>query len=137
MPKFLIEVSFDLTSEIEVETSVHDFIDPSGVEDLDDDCYFQSVPVTSSGGNLKFTLEGEDEDDVLAQAEERIHDGQEIEDRNGLTWLIDSTSIEVEPVEEPMTKERAIGLVSEFLRTSDIPEDVKDAIRFLIVTLAS
>lgn len=132
MPKYNIEVSFDLTSEIEVEVDRHQFLDPSGVDAYEDDSYFQSVGITSSGGNLKFQIEAEDYDHATDTVGEMIFDGQEIEDRNGLTWLTDSVSVEVDEVEEPMTVESAKQTVLDYLATTSVPSEVQEAIRFLL-----
>jgi hypothetical protein len=138
VPKFTITAEFCLRSEIEVDLSPTAF-DSGNVpyDEYEDSSYFQTVSVESTGGSITFVVEADGEDEAREMAEEVIRDGQEVEDRNDLTWLIDSVEIEVEEIEEEMTKEKAIALVSEFLRNSSIPEDVKDAIRFLIVTLAS
>jgi hypothetical protein len=132
VPKFNIVVDFSLTTEIEVEVDRHAFLDPSGVDAYEDDSYFQSASVESTGGNLKFQIEAEDADDAERQVEELIHDGQEIEDRNGLTWLTDSVSVDIEEVEEPMTVASATQTVLDYLRTTSVPTEVQEAIRFLL-----
>lgn len=132
MPKFNITVDFSLTTEIEVEVDRHQFMDPSGVDKYEDDSYFQTSSVEADGGKLSFTVEAEDAEDAERQTEELIHDGQEIEDRNGLTWLVDSVSIDIEEVEEPLTLDSARTLVLDYLSGSEVPSEVVEAVRFLL-----
>jgi copper chaperone CopZ len=133
VPKFQIAATFELTTEIEVDLSPSAF-DNGNVDydEFSDESYFQTTSVESSGGDLRFVVIADDEDEARALAAEVIHDGQEIEDRNGLTWLVDSVDIEVEPVEEPMDKERALSIVQKFIEDSVLDAEVKEALIFLI-----
>jgi hypothetical protein len=133
VPKFQIAATFELTTEIEVDLSPSAF-DNGNVDydEFSDESYFQTTSVESSGGDLRFVVIADDEDEARALAAEVIHDGQEIEDRNGLTWLVDSVDIEVEPVEEPMDKERALQIVQRFIEDSVLDAEVKEALIFLI-----
>lgn len=132
MPTFTIRAEFDLTSEVEPEVNSGSF-DNGNVDydEYEDNSYFQSEQVRSSGGDLTFKVEADDEDAARELASEVIHDGQEYEDRNGLTWLIDSVEIEVEEVEAEMTKEKAVELVRQFIETQPDGE-TKEAFRFLL-----
>ena len=130
MPKFNITVSFDLTTEVEPEVSRH-FWDTDGVSDFSDESYFQRAEVESSGGDLKFKVEAEDEDAAREIAESVIQDGSEVEDDNGLTWLVENLDIDIEEVEE-MTKEQAVAIVQRFIETQIIDAEVKAALILLI-----
>lgn len=114
MPKFNITATFSLTSEVEPDLYLNAF-DPSDAEDYKDLSYWSTAPVTSDGGSLSFTVEAEDEEDAERKAEEIIDTGTEITDRNNLTWLVDDVNVEVEEVEEEMTKSRAVALIEAYL----------------------
>lgn len=137
MPKFSVEVSFDLTSEVEVEVDRHAFLDPSGVEEYEDDSYFQTCSVSSSGGDLKFQIVADNDSDAYGEVMEMIHDGQEVEDRNGLTWLLDAVNIQIDEVEEEMTQDKARQVVLNYLNNSAVPSEVLEAIRFLLAATAT
>jgi len=116
MPKFKVEVSFNLGTTIEPEVSRHHW-DTSGTSEFSDDSYFQSEEVTSSGGSLTFEIEDdgfEDEDDVKSWVESNvIADGNEVQDDNDLTWIVEDLDIEVEKLE--MSIEEAATLLRSFL----------------------
>lgn len=135
MPKFNITAEFSLTSEVEPDLYFNAF-DPSGAEDYKDLSSWGTSPVTSDGGLLSFTVEAEDEADAERKAEEIIDSGQEVTDRNSLTWLVEDVRIEVEEVEEKMTKSRAIALIEAYLiMLSDagkLDPVLRDAFEFLL-----
>lgn len=135
LPRFNIIASFDLNTSVEPDGVRFDggYTD---VEELRDESYFSSEDVTISGGDVRFTVEAENEDEAENIAQNTVSDGQEVEDGNGWTWLVENVSYDIEPVEEPMTLDRAITLVREAVAESDLGSEVQEALGFLLNILA-
>jgi hypothetical protein len=113
VPKFNITAEYGLSTEIEPSFSGYAF-DREGIEDLTDSSYFSTVTVEADGGSLSFSVEAEDEAEAERKAEEVVYDGQEIEDNDGLTWLVQDVSITAEAVE--MSLSEAIEVIREYIR---------------------
>jgi len=129
MSKFNVEVTFDLSTEIEFDGRI--YFNENDVEDFNDDSYFGSESITSSGGSLTFVVEADDEDEADDKAREIVNDGDEHEDSSGITWLVDSVSIDVEKVEVPMTLERATEILARLVSDS-ADEEAEEAIAFVL-----
>lgn len=134
MPRFQITAEFGLTTEIEPE--LYGSFDGGEAEDFSDNSYFQTVSVEADGGSLEFVIEADDAEEAERKAEEIIADGGEVEDRNGLTWLVQDVSYEVEEIVPPLTIDSAKLLVSTWLGEQDIPAEVKEALQFLLARVA-
>lgn len=137
MPKYQITASFNLGTEIEPEGVNFDRYAYDQFEDFSDDSSFYRESVTSDGGSLSFTVEAEDEDRAREKVDEVISDQMEVEDSNSFTWMVEDLDIEVEQIEEEMTKERAVEIIQAFLETlvrdGRLDAEVKEAMEFLLV----
>jgi hypothetical protein len=137
MPKFTIRAEFSLTTEVGPE--LYGSLDPGGVEDFTDDSCFDSGEVTIGGGGVSFVIEAASEEDAEYEATRIIGEGNEVTDRNDLTWLISDVSFDIEPVEEEMTKERAKLIVNSFLdyeaQSGRLDDEQLEAFRFLLAEL--
>jgi hypothetical protein len=129
MPRFNITAQFDLSTEIEPE--LYGSFD-SSADEFSDESYWGTQNVTADGGDLRFVVEADSEEDAQLVAAQTIFDGQEVEDRNGLTWLVENLNVEVEEVIPPLTTESAKLIVSTWLGEQDIPVEVKEALQFLL-----
>src|SRR5262245_57269501 len=129
MPKFEVNIEFNLSTTVEADGIV--FESPDGAEDFSDNSYFQSADVEASGGEIRFTIEAEDEDDAERVARDVVDEGNEVTDYNGLTWLVESAYITVEEVEEPMTLERAIEILQSLADSHD-EDEVRAAVAFVL-----
>ena len=134
MPRFNIIASFDLNTSIEPDGVRFD-TGYTDVDDLRDESYFSSEDVTISGGDVRFAVEAADEDEAENLAQNTVSDGQEIEDGNGWTWLVENVSYDIEPVEEEMTLESAIAAVTEAIAQSDLGSETQEALRFLLALI--
>jgi hypothetical protein len=138
MPKFTVEASFSLTTTIDPDGISFDHDE---VEDLQDNSYWNGQEVEADGGELTFTVEADDEYDAERKAEEVVVDGDDVTDYNGFTWTITNVSITVEKVEEEMTLERAIEILTAlFARLADnghVTEEDQEALAFLLAHIVS
>ena len=132
MPRFNTTISFNLRTSVEPDGVHFDAYGVDGVEDINDDSSWYEADVTSDGGCVTCVIVADSEEEATEKAAEIVNEGSEVEDRNGLTWLIEDISVEVEEIEEPMTRERAKTLIALWLGDADIPEDVREAFRFLL-----
>jgi hypothetical protein len=130
MPKFNVTIEFGLGSTVEPD-GINFELD---VEEYEDNSYFQSEEVNSSGGDVRFVVEADDEDAAHAAAEEHIFDGMEVTDYNSLTWLVEDVSISVEVIEEPMTLERAQEILGNVAESAG--EEVAEAVEYVFAHLA-
>jgi len=134
VPKFKVEIEFDLESQIEPDGIR--FYEPEGVEDYEDSSYFQSAAVEVYGGAVGFDVEAEDEDAAERVAHDVVYDGMEVEDDNGLTWQAVNVKFTVEVVEIPMDLVRAKLLVEAYLdQMEGMDDDLKEAFGFLLSTV--
>ena len=148
MPKFTVNASFSLQTEIEPDginlTHSLDLSETADDESAEDESYFRSQEIECDGGDLKFVVVADDEYDAESKASGIISDGMEVEDNSGLTWLITNVSIDVEAVEEEMTVEKAKEIIKTWLtavpRTGMdgdlIPSEVRAALLFLLDRVA-
>jgi hypothetical protein len=134
--KFNAEVTFDLETRIEPEGVRFDRSYPFEVSEFEDNSYFQEQDVESSGGSMTFVIEADSEETAETIVGEIIFDGQEVEDDLGLTWVVASVSVELEEIEEPMTLERALGILKNLASSTD-DEEVTEAVEFLVGHLSS
>lgn len=131
MSKFQINIEFSLSTTIECEVG-NSFEAPSGAQDFSDDSYFSnSQDIECDGGQISYVIEAEDEDEAQDSASEVVSEGMEITDYNGLTWEVVNVSVEVEKIEEPMTFERAVEILSALVDSQD-EEDAREALDFLL-----
>ena len=135
MPRFNITVDFDLGTS--VEPDIYAWDQPDGVEEFEDSSYFRSEEFSVSGGSLSFVIEADDEEDAETKVRsDVIYDGQEVEDRNGLTWVVENLSVEVEQVVIPMTLDRAREILTGLVSSGD-DEEVREAVEFVFDSFAS
>ena len=122
--KFNATVSFDLSTEIEPEGVRFDSVeDIDGIGEFEDSSYFGAQSVTADGGSLSFEITAEDEDEARSSIEEKIFDGQEVEDHNGFTWIVEGFNVDLEEVEEEFTVEEAVAILDDFVATTDRDSD--------------
>jgi hypothetical protein len=132
MPKYNVSVSFTLETEIEVDLGYRAF-DSGEAEDFSDDSYFSTQSVEADGGNLTFVVEASSEEEAEEKATEVLSEGVEVEDGNGLTWLVVGVSYDIEVIEIPMDLSRARLLIEEFISSMEgMDEDLKEAFSFLL-----
>jgi hypothetical protein len=135
LPRFNIRADFSLGTEIEVDLGYNAFSE-DGTEEFSDESYFSTQSVEADGGSLLFVVEAEDENDAEEQAAQVIGEGGEVEDRNGLTWLIQNVSYDIEVIEVPMTLERAREILTGLVSSGD-DEEVREAVEFVFDAFAS
>ena len=148
MPKFTVNASFSLQTEIEPDginlTHSLDLSETADDESAEDESYFRSQEIECDGGDVRFVVEASDEYEAEQKAGGIISDGMEVEDNSGLTWLITNVSFDIEAVEEEMTVEKAKNVVKAWLvavpRTGMdgdlIPSEVRAALLFLLDRVA-
>jgi len=134
MPRFQITAEFDLGTS--VEPDIYNW-DSGNTEEFEDSSYFRSEEFTVSGGSLSFVIEADDEEaaEELVRSEV-IYDNQEVEDRNGLTWVVENLNIELEKVVVPMTLDRAREILTGLVSSGD-DEEVREAVEFVFDSFAS
>jgi len=133
MPRFNVSISFNLRTEIEPEGVYFDDPGTGGIEDFEEDSSWYTTEVTSDGGNLRFVVTADSEEQAYEKAAEALSDGQEVEDRNGFTWVVSDLDTEVEEIEIPMDLDRAKLLVTDFLREMEgMDDELKLAFGFLL-----
>ena len=136
MPKFKVEIEFDLETQIEPDGIRFD--EPEGVEDYEDSSYFQSAAVEVYGGAVGFDVEAEDEDAAERVAHDVVYDGMEVEDDVGLTWQAVNVKFTVERVIVPMTQEFAVALVQKFIAEMEgMDDELREAFGFLLSTVVN
>jgi hypothetical protein len=135
MPRFNVTVEFDLGTS--VEPDIYAWEQPSGTDEFEDSSYFRSEEFSVSGGSLSFVIEADDDEaaEELVRSEV-IYDQQEVEDRNGLTWVVENLSVEVERVLIPMTLDRAKEILTGLIASGD-DEEVREAVEYVFDTLTS
>lgn len=144
MPKrYTAEVTFDLSTSIEFDGDVNYALDTSEVEDFQDNSYFGSQEIDTSGGEVSFIVKADDEYEAERLAEDVVQDGNEVEDSSGITWTISNVSVSVSRIEEPMTLTRAIEILKAlFARaldndTIESDEEEQQALDYLLDHLAT
>ena len=129
MSKFQVTIEFSLSTSVECDGLSFDT--PEGAEDFIDNSYFSSNEVECDGGEINYVIEAEDEDAAEDSARDVVYDSMEVEDYNGTTWLVSSVSISVEKIEEPMTFDRAVEILSALVDNA-ADEDAVEALDFLL-----
>jgi len=125
MSKFKVNVTFDLNGgEQEPELSYHSF-PAEDVEEYEDNSYFQSTTLEASGGDLSFVVEADSEEEAEEIAQGVVREGDEVEDGNSWTWVVENATYDIEKVEEPMTEERAREILDSVALTGDVGEAVE------------
>ena len=112
MPKFNCTATFGLSTMIEPDF-YSDSPGDANANDYSDESSFYSTEVDVSGGSVTFWVEAEDEADAEREADAIISDGNEVEDSNGLTWVVVDCSIEVE--KDEMSRDEAFVIVRRLL----------------------
>lgn len=130
MPRFDVTAEFTLSTEVECDLGYHSF-DDSGTEEFSDESYFSTQSVEADGGRLQFVIEADSEEEANEKAVEVITDGIEVEDSNGLTWLVQDVTIEVEEIIVPMTREFADAIVRQWLSGRE-DDELTRAVEFLL-----
>lgn len=110
MPKYQITASFSLETELYPE--LRRSFDSGNTEAFEDESSWSSESVECRGGDIRFVVDAEDEDNAERMAEDVIYDGMEAEDDNGITWAVVNVNIEIEAVEPSI--EEALALLAEF-----------------------
>jgi len=139
MHKYRVNATFSLNGgEQEPELSYHQF-DSDSVEDFSDDSYFQSTSLESSGGEVSFTVKAEDEYEAEEIAQGVVRDGDEIEDGNSWTWVVEDVNYDIEMLEEPMTLERALEILTALADQADGSEgdEAREAAEFIARHIAA
>jgi len=137
MPRYNVTAEFSLTTEIEPEVGRYSF-DQGATEEYEDSSYWQSAELSVDGGSLSFVVVADDEENAERMASDVISDGQEIEDGNGLTWLTENVSVEIEEIEIPMDLDRAKSLIVSFLDGFEgMDEEYEEAFRFTLDLLTT
>jgi hypothetical protein len=134
-----VTVSFSLGTTIEPEVNDYHW-DSGSVTDFKGESYFSAESFTVQGGSLTFTVEDDsftDEDDVKEWVRsEVINDDNEVEDSNGITWVVEELDIEVEIEEAPLpTLEEAIQTLGTFAEERRNDEEWGEIARAAIVVL--
>jgi hypothetical protein len=137
MPRFDVSVEFTLDTEIEVDLGYHSFNEGDTLE-FSDESYFSTQSVEADGGRLQFVVEADSLESAEDAASEVIRDGGEVEDSNGLTWLISNVSFEIEEIVPPMDLPKAVEVIKGYLAVQEnLNEEEKEAFRFLLDFIAS
>jgi hypothetical protein len=129
MSKYQITIEFSLSTTIDADGI--SFTAPDEAEDFSDNSYFSTQDIECDGGEISFVIEAEDEDAAEYSANEVVYDGMEVEDYNGFTWLVNNVNLQIEKVEEPMTFERAVEILTSLADSQD-DEDAREALDFLL-----
>lgn len=131
MPRFDVSAEFTLSTEIECDLGYHSF-DDSGTEEFSDESYFSTQSVEADGGRLQFVIEADSEEEANEKAVEVITDGIEVEDSNGLTWLVQDVTFSVEEIIVPMNLDRAREIIRVWLDGRDQEDELSEALDFLL-----
>lgn len=139
MGKFNVQVTFSLGTTIEPDVSDYNW-DSSQISDFQGGSYFSSEEISCQGGELSFTVEQDDltdEDDVKEWVrEEIIREDGEVEDSNGITWVIEDLDIEVEAHETPLPSlDEALDTLSAFAEEKREDEYLGEVARSAIVVI--
>lgn len=113
MPKYNVNVTFDLGTSIEFDGNIGSNVSVDGVEEITDNSYFSSEEIRSSGGEADFVIIADDEDEAESKAREAIDDGHEYEDSSGITWIVQDANFSVEATE--MDRDAAVEIVQRLL----------------------
>jgi len=137
--KASVTVEFSLGTDIEPEVNDYHW-DNGQVTDFHGESYFSSEGVTVSGGGFTFTVEQDDfvdEDDIKEWVRsEVINDDNEVEDSNGITWVVEDLDISVEIEELPLpTYEEALVTLGEFAESKRNDEEWGEVARAAVVVL--
>jgi hypothetical protein len=133
-----VKVEFSLGTTIEPE--VNDFHWDNGqIAEFRGESYFRSEEITSTGGEITFIVEDEfeDEDDVVEWVKSQvIDDGNEIEDQNGITWVVEDIDITVELQELPLPSlDEALSTLGSFAEEHRNDEEHGEIARAALVVL--
>jgi len=119
--KYRVSVSFDLVTEIEpegIDTRIDSAVqDLDNVEDFESSTYFSTQTVTCDGGDFALTIEASDESHAEELVRNVFDDGNEFEDYNGFTWVVESVSFDVEALEWEPTVGEAIEVLKDFVNS--------------------
>jgi len=129
MSKFQVNIEFTLVTSVECDGIRFDA--PDGAEDFEDNSYFSSQEIECDGGEVSYVIEAEDENEAEDSAQNVVSDGGEVEDYNGVVWQITNVNVSVEKVEEPMTFERAVQILTDLVENHG-DEDAAEALDFLL-----
>ena len=134
MPRFTCEAEFGLITTVEPYFYGSEFGDQSLAEDYSDNSSFGGADAEVSGGRATFVVIADDEDEAQSIADQVISDGTEVEDRDGLTWQVTDTSIEV--TRDELSRDEALVIVRRFLdglvAAGSLPSDVREAFDVLL-----
>lgn len=141
MPKFSVEASFSLETRIEPEVSDHHW-DNSDVTEFQGNSYFDGTDFSCRGGSISFVVDDEgfeDEDDVESWVKANVIDeGNEVEDNNGITWIVVDLDFEIELLSTPLPDlSEALAKLGEFAEEHREDEEYGDVARSAIVVLAA
>jgi len=137
--KASVTVEFSLGTSIEAEVNDYHF-DNGQITDFQGESYWSSEEITVSGGGFTFTCEDDsftDEDDITEWVKAQvIDDGNEVEDANGITWIVEELDISVEIEELPLpTYEEALVTLGEFAESKRNDEEWGEVARAAVVVL--
>jgi hypothetical protein len=134
--KFDIEVTFDLETSIEFDGSIN-LDDSETLEGVDVNMSYDSSDVSLSGGTVTFVVEADGPYEAESKAESVVSEGYEVQDSDGLTWVIANVSVSVEEIEEPMTLERAVQILTDLVDSHDgVDDEAREAFAFILAHLA-
>lgn len=136
MAKYNVEAGFTLRGFVEPEGYCLEPTDSrmvSGEFENTTNFYGDSMEFN---GTIEFTIIAPDDEDEAARIATEILSELQWENAYGsdqIEWEIESTWIDgIEKVSEPMTKERARLLISDFLNYQIVSDDFLDALRFVL-----
>ena len=131
--KYQIEASYTISASIEPDGYI------GGVEndvlDYEDNSSFSYETVAFDGGEIRFLVEADSENEARDQAQHVIDGAHFVS--NDIEWELDSIEISgIECIEEPMDMERALTIIRAFLtritEMGGVTSDEQDAFSFLL-----
>lgn len=137
MSKFNVTVGFSLGTTVEFDGNIEREINSvDGVTVEEDNSYWSSEEITSSGGEILLVIEADNEDEAEEKAREAISDGNEVEDQNSFTWVIEDVEYTVEAVETPLPSlDEALDTLSAFAEEKREDEYLGEVARSAIVVI--
>jgi hypothetical protein len=137
MSKFNVTVGFSLGTTVEFDGNIEREINAvDGVTVEEDNSYWSSEEITSSGGEILLVIEADNEDEAEEKAREAISEGSEVEDQNSFTWVFEDVNYSVEAVETPLPSlDEALDTLTAFAEEKREDEYLGEVARSAIVVI--